>query len=214
MIRRLIRFIFFVAFVVLILAVAAALLKDTLVKEFVQRRIRKATGMDARIGQVEVNFLTPTVTIENLKLYNPPDFGGALCLSMPELHVEYDPGQVRAGRLHLTLMRLNVEEIDIVQDKKGRVNFDAAPAVKARGTNSSTHESVQFAGIDTLNLTLGAVHWSRLGSTNQRVYQFGIKNQVFHGIKSEADLAALVALASMQNTNFNFSDWMGSWLGR
>jgi len=40
---------------------------------------------DFRSGLTE-----PTVTIQNLKLYNPPSFGGTPFLDIPEIHVEYD----------------------------------------------------------------------------------------------------------------------------
>ncbi len=162
-----------------------------------------------------VGVLSPTLTIEDLRLYNTGDFGGSLCLKMPELHVEYDPVQAREGKIRITVMRLNIEEIDVVQDKKGRVNFDAVSKPAAASGGHGSHDSqVKFLGIDTLNLSLGALRWTSLATGQQRVYQFGIKNQVFHGVKSEADLALLVALASASHTNFNLSDWFGAFLGR
>src|ERR1700744_103600 len=103
MIRWLLRVVVTLVILAVVFVVAAILLKDTLVKELMQRRIRKATGMDAQIGQVDVSVLTPMLTIDNLLLYNPPDFGGSLCLNMPELHLEYDPVAARAGKLRLSL---------------------------------------------------------------------------------------------------------------
>jgi uncharacterized protein involved in outer membrane biogenesis len=215
MIRGLIRFVISLITLAVILIVAAILLKDAIVKEVMQNRIRRVTGMDARIGQVDVTLLTPTLTIDDLKLYNPPDFGGSLCLKMPELHVEYDANAARAGKVRLSLMRLNVSEIDVVQDKKGRINFDAVAQNSTQGTNkSSAAHTPSFDGIDTLNLTLGTLRWTSLATGHQRVYQLGIKDQVFHGIKSEADLAAMVALATATNSNWNMSDLMGSLFGR
>ena len=214
MIRRLLRFILYLFIVAVVLVVAAALLKNTIVKEVMQSRIRKATGMDARIGQVDVSVLTPEVTIEDLKLYNTPAFGGSLCLKMPELHVEYDANSVRAGKIHITLMRLNVEEIDVVQDKKGRINFDDIEQKGSKGKGASHAEKVQFGGIDTLNVTLGTLKWTSMSTGNQRVYQFGVKNQVFRNVKSEADLAVLLAFASATNMNFDFSDLVRTMIGR
>jgi uncharacterized protein involved in outer membrane biogenesis len=214
MIRRLFRLVLYLLIVAVVLAVAAVLLKDTIVKEIMQRRIRQATGMDARIGQVDVSLLSPTVTIDDLKLYNPAEFGGSLCLSMPELHMEYDPNAARSGKVRLSLMRLNVEEIDVVQNKKGRINFEAVEQKATQGGSGASHQEAVFSGIDTLNLTLGTLRWTSMATGRQRVYQIGIKDQVFHGIKSEADLAALVALASATNSTWNFSDLMGALLGR
>jgi len=214
MIRGLIRLVISLVTLAVILLIAAVLLKDSIVKEIIQSRIHRATGMDAQIGQVDVSFLTPMMTIDNLKLYNSPDFGGSLCLNMPELHVEYDAKAAREGKVRLSLMRLNVSEIDVVQDKKGRINFDAVAQKAAAETNSPSHHKAVFAGIDTLNLSVGTVRWKSMATGRERVYQIGIKDQVFHGIKSEADLAAMVALASVTNSNWNMSDVLGNLLGR
>jgi len=221
MIRRLIRFLLYLFVVAVVLAVAAVLLKDTLAKELMQHRIRKATGMDARIGQVEVGLLSPTVTIEDLKLYNSPAFGGSLCLDMPELHMEYDPQAMRAGRLHFSLMRLDLAEIDVVEDRKGHVNFDkaeekAGAGGKRGGGGLLGREHIEFAGIDALNVTLGTLKFTTLANGRQQVYQMGVKNQVFRHIKSEADLAVLLAVASAThatNTPTKFSDFVGSLFG-
>jgi uncharacterized protein involved in outer membrane biogenesis len=214
MIRRLIQFLISLVILAVVLLVAAILLKDTIIKEVVQNRIRRATGMDARIGQVDVSVLTPTLTINDLKLYNPPAFGGSLCLNMPELHMEYDAQAARAGKLHLSLMRLNISEIDIVENKRGRVNFDAIAEKSAQQTNNPAQRPAAFAGIDTLNLTLGTLRWTSMATGHQRVYQLGIKDQVFHGIKSETDLAAMVAFASATNSNWSVSDLVGGLFGR
>ena len=219
MIRWLIRLMFGLVILGLVLATAALLLKDTILKELIQSRIRRATGMDAQIGKVDVSFLTPMVTIDNLKLYNPASFGGSLALNMPELHLEYEPNAARAGKVKLALMRLNISEVDVVQDKKGRINFDSVSQKAASATNNATHHEPgpEFAGIDTLNLSFGTLRWKNLATGRERVYQIGIKDQVFHGIKSEADLAAVVALASANsatNLNWSLSDMLGNLLGR
>src|SRR5580658_9430415 len=120
--RRLIRLAIYLFIVFVVLAVAGILLLNTIVKQVIESRLRTATGMDVRVGAVDVGLLTPTVTFENFKIYNTADFGGSLFMDMPELHVEYDPSAFRAGNLHFKLVRLNLAEVDIVQDKNGRLN--------------------------------------------------------------------------------------------
>lgn len=216
MIRRLLRLLLYLFIAAVVLVVAAVLLKDTLLKELMQRRIRHATGMDARIGQVEVGVLSPEVTIEDLKLYNSPAFGGSLCLSMPELHMEYDPDAMRTGKLRFPLIRLNLAEVDVVQNRKGRLNFDVADQKSDKVSAALEARHLEFAGIDTLNLTLGALRWKNLATGNTRVYQIGVTNQVFHHVKSEADLAVLMALTSAAgatNASMKFSDFLRALIG-
>jgi uncharacterized protein involved in outer membrane biogenesis len=191
--RRLIRLALYLFFVLVVLAVAAVLLLNTIVKQVVQSRMRARTGMDARIGQVDVGLLSPTITIENFKLYNTADFGGSVFIDMPELHLEYDPLAVRSGKLHFKLVRLDLAEIALVQDKKGRLNVRDLEnrSRAASGGKKSSADELKFTGIDTLNLSLGKFRLSNLASGREEEIQLGIKNQISHNVKSEADLAGL-----------------------
>ena len=155
--------------------------------------------------------------LKDLKLYNTADFGGALCLRMPELH-----GGGRSAVDEDGQSSHHTPTAEFGRNRRGarqkRANQFRGGAIVARG--GAWHESRPsrsdqiFWYLHETDRTLGTMRWSRLSSTNQRVYQFGIKNQVFRGVKSEADLAVLVALASANNTNFNMSDLMGSLIGR
>ncbi len=191
--RRLIRWAFYLFFVLIVLAVAGVLLLNTIVKQVVESRLRSRTGLDPRIGLVDVGLLSPTITIENLKLYNTADFGGSVFIDMPELHLEYDLGAIRSGILHFKLVRLDLAEVALVQDKQGRMNvqdLDKRSREASRGKKSSV-DDFKFTGIDTFNLTLGKFRLSNLASGREEEIQFGIKNQISHNVKSEADLAGL-----------------------
>ena len=185
---------------VVVLAVAGLLLLDTIVREVAVSRIHSGTGMEVRIQSVHVGLLTPTMTIEGLKLYNTPEFGGAVCLSMPELYVEYDPLAIRSRQLHLRLVRLDLAEVLLVQDKKGRSNFDALEkSGRKSGAKKTAGEGFKFTVIDTLNLSLGKFHLSNLASGRSEEINFAVKNQILHDVKSEDDLGGLALLLAVRH---------------
>jgi uncharacterized protein involved in outer membrane biogenesis len=191
--RHLIRWALYLFVLLVVLVVAAVLLLNTIARQVVQCRLRAATGMDARVGLVDVGLLSPTITIENCKLYNTADFGGSVFINMPELHLEYDPLAVRSGKLHFKLVRLDLAEVALVQDKKGRLNvqdLEKRSRETSRGKKSSAND-FKFTGIDTFNLSLGKFRLSNLASGREEEIQFGIKNQISHNVKTEADLAGL-----------------------
>jgi uncharacterized protein involved in outer membrane biogenesis len=218
--KRLIRWAVCLFIVIVVLAVAGLLSLNVIVKQVVESRLRAQTGMDARIGQIDVGLLTPTITIENFKLYNAADFGGALFLDMPELHLEYDPAAIRAGELHFKLVRLNLAEIDLVQDKKGRMNVQdlERKSRQAAGPHGSSAGNFKFTGIDTLNLTLGRFRMSNLASGREQEINFGIKDQISHNVKTGADLAGLNMLLALRaggqssatNSVFDLTSLLGS----
>jgi uncharacterized protein involved in outer membrane biogenesis len=203
---RPIRWLFRIALGLFILGVAAVVaaifLRDTIVREVLTRRMRAATGMEVKIGSVHVGLRSPTMTIKGFKLYNTAAFGGSLCLDMPELHVEYDPAAARSGTIHLPLVRLNLARIELVKDKQGRSNFDA---IEKQGKQSAPHANslngFKFGGIDTLNLSFGKLLVSDLRSGEEEEVDFGIKNQILHNVKSQADLTGVAVLLAMRGSS-------------
>jgi hypothetical protein len=196
LVRRLFRLALYFFIVVVVVVAAIIFLRNTLTKEFIESRLRSRTGMDVRIGQVDVGLLSHSITVENLKLYNTPEFGGSLFLDMPELHLEFDAPAFRSGTLHLKLVRLDIAEISVVQDKKGRYNMKEA---ERNSHDASPHKDkhdngMKFAGIDTLNLTLGKFLLCNMATGRKEEIEFGIKDQISRNVKSFADLQSLNVL--------------------
>lgn len=206
--KSLLRWVFFIFLFLLALGVAGILLLDTVAKAAMESQIRAKTGMDAKIGKVSIGLVSPTVSIENLKLYNTAEFGGSPFIDLPELFIEYDRSQLRNRQLHFRLLRLNLAEVSILTNNKGRVNIGNLPQrSKTPGGAAPSHsinKSIEFAGIDTLNLTLGKARIGKVDApTADREIDFGIKNQVFHNIKSLDDLRSLaLALATKSDARF------------
>jgi uncharacterized protein involved in outer membrane biogenesis len=194
--------------VLVVLVVAGILLLDTIAREYVEYQIHSQTGMETRIGKVRVGLLNPQLTIENLVLYNSAAFGGSPFVEMPELHVEYDRDSLLSHKLRLKLLRFNVARINLVEDKKGRRNFDsiqgkALPLGSMGGLKkgSSTNSSSQMPfAIDTLNLTLGKVTYMRMNDPG-KVDEFNMKvdHQVFTNIKSEQDFSSALLAALIRS---------------
>src|ERR1035438_1877624 len=103
-------------FVVIVLAIMVLANREWIGKELVERQIRAATGMEPEIGNFSFGVMDPKVTLDNLKLYNPAEYGGTLFLDVPELHVEYDRPALRRHELHITFMRVNLHEVDVVKN--------------------------------------------------------------------------------------------------
>jgi uncharacterized protein involved in outer membrane biogenesis len=203
LIRRLFRWALFLFILVVVLFVAGVLLLDTIVKQFVQSRLRAETGMEVKIGKMDIGLATPTIAIEDFKIYNPPDFGGSLFLSIPEIYVDYDWDAMRAGKLHLRLVRINLAEIDIVQDKQGRLNIESIQAQsKAAAEADRKKTSVPvFTGLDTLNVTLQKMRmWNLAAPERATEVRFGITNEVFTNLNTEEDLQRMAVLLAARST--------------
>lgn len=187
--KRLFRWALYLFLVVLALTVAALLLLNTIAAQYAQYRLRAATGMDVKIGKVDVGLSTPTLAIENVRFYNTAEFGGSPCLDIPEIFVEYDAPAARQRKVHLKLLRVSIAEIDLVQDALGRLNLSAldqkcaTAATALRGSSGLT-----FTGIDTLNLSLQKLRVTTLDAAAPGPeVNLALNDQVFHNIKTAAD---------------------------
>ena len=193
--RWLFKWLFRLALLLVALVVVLALSKDAIIKSVAQEQIRARTGMDVKVGRFAIGILSPVVTIENLKLYNRPEFGGTPFLDIRELHVEYDRAALRQRKLHITLMRFNLGELNVVRNEAGQTNLVSLMSGPEPKPNHERAKDLEFAGIDVLNLSLGRVRFLDLKDPRQNgVLDLGVKNQVFRNVNSEGDVFGVLLM--------------------
>jgi len=191
--KRIFKWLLRLVLVLVALAVLLFVFKDSILRAVVEQRIRSRTGMDVKIGKFSSGVFSPVVTLENLKLYNTAEFGGTPFLDVPELHLEFDPAALARHKLHVTLMRLNLAELDVVRNEAGQTNMAGilnriqAPTSKEGGP-SKLLKDFEFTGIDVLNLTVGKARYIDLKEArNNREVRVNLQNQIFRNVKSDAD---------------------------
>ena len=208
--KFLIRWTFRLLILFVVLAVAAVLLLDTAAKSLMEGRIRSQTGMDVKIGKVEIGLASPTLRMDGFKLYNSSAFGGTSLMEIPELYVEYDREAVAQKKLKLKLLRVHVSEITVVRDAKGRTNLDALQSQGGR----AQQVGMEFVGIETLNLTLGKLRYIDLKDPKQtKEVSCGLKEEVVHNVKSAGDLSGvMLKVALKQGAGLLGGGWLNALL--
>lgn len=203
--RWLFRLLLVLAVVVFLAAITLLLLKDSITKSVAERNLRDATAMDARVGKLEVGLFTPTVNLEGLKLYNPPEFGGGTFLDLPELRIEYVPDELRNRKLHLKTLRLHVAEVHVVRNKEGKTNIEAIEKEAKKRTGGgkkgdTNTPGVEFGGIDVAYVTIGKIKVTDLANPrNNREIAVGLKNEMGRNLKTEADVAGWFTFVVMRS---------------
>jgi uncharacterized protein involved in outer membrane biogenesis len=218
--KTLLKWFFGVVLLLVVLAVIFLLSLDTILRVTAENRIRAQTGMDAEIGKFHLGLLEPVVTIQDLKIHNPPAFGGTPFLNIPEIHVEYDREALAKNQIHLTLVRFNLGELDIVRNEAGQTNLFAlgvALPKKNELNNGSAglkefkkRTGCDFVGVDVLNVSVGFARFIDLKNpANNREQKIGIDNLVMKNVKTPADLAGLAVLIALRSGDF-FTSVFGS----
>lgn len=195
--KSLFKWLFRLGALLVVLLVAVVLGKDALLKAAVERQIRAQTGMDVKIKRFSVGIFSPVVSIEDFRLFNPPDFGGTLLVDIPELHVEYDRAALSQRKLHITLLRFHLAELNIVKNEAGHTNLVALMQKSAPSSPSKPGRvpDIKFAGIDVLNLSLGKVRLVDLKDRQKSGELYlGLRDQVFRNVKTQSDLVGVLFL--------------------
>ncbi len=204
------KWLFRLVILVVVLAVVLLLSRNAILRVYLEHQIHARTGMDAEIGRFSLGLAEPTVTIQNLRLYNPPDFAGTPFLDIREIHVEYDPAALARHELHITLMRFNLGELYIVKNQAGQTNIFSlgmsAPMSKAGGNAGklfAKQTGLEFKGIDVLNVSIGTAKYIDLNNQrNDRTQKIDIQNCVLKNVKSPADLGGLAAFIALRSGDF------------
>ncbi len=181
--------------VLLVLVAVLALSFDSLVTSLAESRLRKQTGLEVRLGMLEVRPWSGRARLEGLVIHNPAEFGGGPLVNVAEVAVEYDPALARERKLHLTLLRFHLAELHVVVDQSGQSNLDGVRRTVERVRRGErlarTNAPLEFAGLDRLNLTLGKGTWTDLRhSGTPREFDLGIRNEVIVDMKEPRDLVA------------------------
>jgi hypothetical protein len=199
--KRLLRWFVYIAIVLLLLGVTAVVCLDAIVRVAAERHIRAETGLETSIGKFIVGLSSPIIRIENFKLKNTSEFGGDTFVDIPELHIEYDRPALRSGNLHLKLVRINVNQMHVVENEGGKRNSDDLQKrqEKTSGKSGAKAEHIAFTGIDTLEVTLGTLQFTSLRNPAGNMKQdLGIKNEVFKNLKTEKDFQTAVVLLTLK----------------
>jgi len=181
-----------------VLAVIFFLSLDSILRVVIQHNLRAQTGMEAEIGKFHLGLLEPVVDIKNLQLFNSADFGGTPFLNIPEIHVEYDRAALAKNQIHITLLRFNLGELDIVKNEAGQTNLFAL------GLPVPTQKNVaQGSKINVLNVSVGTAKYIDLkDQKNNREQKIAIENQVVKNVQTPADLAGLALLVALRSGDF------------
>jgi hypothetical protein len=217
--KWLFRLAFRLLILLIVLVVAGVLLLNPIAKEITEYRIKRETGMDVKIAKLEVGILNPGVTIENLVLYNSAEFGGAPFIDLPELRVEYDRGNFFSHKNHYKLIRINLAQLNVVENKKGRTNFETLKELfpedeSGTGATNKTSHGLRVGRIDTLNLTLGKATFMSMSQPRQvDELRMNVHNQVVTNVTPDQDISS-VLLAVLIRNGMTLTGNNVSWLGR
>jgi hypothetical protein len=111
------------ASLLLVILVAACFLIDSVARNVLQKNLSSISGREIEIGRVSLGFIQPRIRAWDIKIHNPPGYPLPLMTSLPYLEAVYDRATLKSNHLHLSLIRIDMDRIDIHETKEGKVNL-------------------------------------------------------------------------------------------
>lgn len=192
--KKFIRWIAVIAGALIVLLVILVLVRDPLMKLIAQFQIEAETGLRAEIGEFKTTLGTGVFEVRNLKLYNSPEFGGALMADVPELVVDIQPEKAANGILQFQLLKLELTALNIVKRADGRLNLDGVEKkirerIARRKKKKGKDFEFEFGGIAEMRLTVRKVQYTDLKRPNlTQALDLAVQDEVVTGLKTEEDL--------------------------
>ena len=191
---------------VLITVLVLSFAKDAVIKASVEKGAELVTGLQLKMGSLNVGAVKTIVGIRDITLFNPSGFPDRIMLSMPEIYVDYDLPAVFKGKVHLEDMRIDLKEFTIVKNKNGELNLDSLKVVQAekegRKPQEKEKQRLPEMQIDKLELKIGKVVYKDYSQGEApSVKEFNVNlSERYEDIKDPYSLVSLIVVKTLMNT--------------
>lgn len=172
---------------VVVLAVALVLCRNVLFRQLLVWQIHAQTGFDARIGYLHADLTSPTLRLEDVKVYYPASLGGVTLLELPELYLEYDRSALWRRHVHIPSARLAIREVNVVLGHFG-LPLPSSPPTAGGSVTALAGRGLVFDGIDRMDFSLGRVNFLTAGANAPTSsHEVNLEHKALRNLKTPAD---------------------------
>ena len=210
-----------IAISVLVALLVVSMAKDLIIKISVEKGVEIVTGLKLDIRGLNVGIFRTAVSIQGLRVFNPPQFKDRVMVDMPEVYVNYDLPAMFGGTVHLRDIRINLKEFVVVKNKDGKLNLNSLKVVKAKKEGAKPAEAqggkVPNIRIDNLELKIGKVlykDYSSGGAPSVKEFDLNL-NERYTNIDNPYALVSIIVVKALMNTtiaglaNFDLNSLQG-----
>lgn len=192
--------------VLVVLLFGFILARNIIVKTALIKGIKSITGVDIEVGKVNIGLANTLIGINDLKIFNPAGSVDKIMADLPEIYVDYDLGAFFKKQVHLENLKLNLNELIIVQDAKRQMNVNSLKALLPKQSSEPAPE----IKIDELSLRIGKVIYKdySLGEPSIREFNLNI-DEHYKNITDPKALVSTILARALMNIgipNINIAD--------
>ena len=174
--------------------------------------LENAIGAPVKVGDVRLDMMNASFRIQDLSVKNPQGFETKTLAVIPEIFVKVEPRAFLDKTIHITEVRLSLDEITVEKNGRGAVNLAEIGAVKNRfsgqpesqqpsepqtQTQKGTGMKLQ---IDAVHLNLDTARYVDAGKTNE----FPLKVQeTLHNVTNPRDITRDIVIITLKKVGMS-----------
>lgn len=193
--------------IIIFIFIGLAAVKNQIIKSVISVGATTVTGVPVHINNLSFSLLGQSISIKGFKMYNPKEFPKEILIDITTLNVDYDLGALLRKKLHLRSVEIDLEQLNIVRNKEGKLNVDSLKVAekqeKAAGPKEKKPSQHLPMQIDELILSVGRVVYKDFTKGEQpsvEIFDVGIKRKIYKNITSAQQLTALILTEPLKQT--------------
>ena len=194
--------------IVIVILLGVSFAKDLIIKTVVKIAAEQITGAKVSIGGFSLGIFSQKVRINNFVMYNPGGFSKGILVELPRIHVNYDLFSLLRGKLHLSLVDINLKEMGLERNREGALNVDSLKIAQRQepkqGKKTEAKKAMEIQ-MDLVNLELGRIvykDYSGAAEPTIKVYDINLKKS-YKNITSAQQLVALILTEPMKQAGIS-----------
>ncbi|RKY36614.1 MAG: hypothetical protein DRP78_03210 [Candidatus Omnitrophota bacterium] len=205
----------FIAVVLIIIILLAGLItaKNIIVKTAVVSGVKAVTGLNLEVENIDIGLMKTLVAINGLKLFNPEGIEDKVMVNIPEIYVDYNLKAFLQKKIHLQVVRLNLEELLVVKAKNGTLNLDALKPMQTDKKVKKEDKKLkqpQKKGkmpeikIDLLDLKIGKVIYKDYSQEPLQVKEYKLNiNEHYENITNIEEFVKTIVVKTLMKTSID-----------
>jgi len=188
-----------VAFLVIVF-----LFREVFFMTFLEKQVESMTGLRLDVQSAHIDLVKPSVSINGLKLHNPPGFRDKTMMNVPEIYIEIDPISILSGRIHLREVSFHISDFYIIRRYNGTLNLAGLKQSQKADGKQNLPGKGRGVFIDRLDLEIDKIFYKDYTADEFAIttgYDLYLK-QSFTNIDGEKSLFELLIFKSLIGTAF------------
>ncbi|MFM1942586.1 MAG: hypothetical protein RI897_1568 [Verrucomicrobiota bacterium] len=161
MIRKLFKWAFRLVVLGVIAVVLLAVGHNTALRLLLESRIKEATGFEATVGRVRMEWMRPVLRVSHVRVFHPDALGGRPVVDISEARVRYDFTDLFSGVFRVRELDAEIEEVRFVRAEAG-VSTQTLLAGHRAGASSMGQmlvDPLEYAGVDRFTFSAGRFYY-------------------------------------------------------